>query len=184
MPAGHATSALSLHAGKDSLLCYTPAPSILQAGSALRSSTTITCESSATVIYRDVVSLGRLASGERLAFREFANELLVKDAAGGVLYQERFTLRDDDRAGLERALGGYSVIGTLLVVGTFSPSLVRDVQSRLREVEDSYAGASALPSNGGCVVKVLANRADVAVAALQAAESYLPSARSGSADRR
>jgi urease accessory protein len=165
MPGGHAESFLSIDLAAGSYLAYTPAPVILQAGADLVQATRILVAEEATLVYSEVVVLGRLASGERCAFGRFASELSVSRAGcEGPGYLERFTLRPAWDS-IDGVLGGYGVVGTVLVIGPGVQSSY--AQETLDALDGCYAGASELPC-GGLIVRVLADRSDAALQAVEA----------------
>ncbi len=125
---------------------------ILQGDADLEQRTDLVIAADAQVAYREVVAFGRVASGERLAFRRYRNHLTVSGPEGVPRYDEHCDLQPGiDRASIEVALGGYAVLGTLILTGVHAPPT-------LPESGDTYAGASALPNEAGWLVRVLGPR--------------------------
>lgn len=175
MPDGEAESSLTIEAAAGSLVVYGPAPVILQAGADFRQSARICAAPGATVVFSEIVAFGRLASGERMAFRRFQNELTFMSAGDATpAYVERFTLSPaDDAEAIDAALGGYGALGTLVYLGTDDDALAGYVRSSLPEMPGAYAGATALPSHRGVIVKVLASRPQAGFELLKAAEAAI-----------
>lgn len=168
MPDGCAASEVTLDVATGSLLCYSPPPVILQAGSDFSQSVAVRVAAGGAAIVSDIVVPGRLASGERLAFRRFRSNLRLAMTGGADLYAEEFTL--DDRAPADASLGGYSVFGVLLATGFDAKAAATDLRPRLASLRDCYSGVSALGSNV-LVTKVLSRDASAASNAIAIAEA-------------
>ena len=97
-----ASQAIRIHVESDGLLEYLPDPIILYADSDFRQEVDITLDAGARMIYQEIVMPGRIARGERLAFRRFSARLTARDAEGVLLHENAVLSRGD---GLD-ALGG------------------------------------------------------------------------------
>jgi urease accessory protein len=172
---GRAEMRLSVRAEEGSCIIYDPAPVILQAGSDIHQATRIVAEPGATAVVSDVVVFGRLARGERFAFRRFSSDLSIRRCAEAPPYHsKRFVLTPDhDRAGIEAAMGDHGVLGTLIAAAPGAARNLDRIRSRLSTSDHYYAGASVLPGDEGVIVQVLASRPDAALQALLAAESAI-----------
>ena len=156
MPECTAKSRVLLEALPVSRLAYLPQPTILQAGSDLCQETALVVHEGGQVIFCDVVTLGRLASGERLAFRRFQSRLRVRRSCDdALLYRECFTLEPDEiRYCIEAAIGGYGVMITIVATGVAeSPA---SLVGLLPAGPECWAGVDALPGGGGFIVRALA----------------------------
>lgn len=173
MPGGRAESHLSLNAGEGSCIVYDPAPLILQAGSDLHQTTRIVAAPGATAAVSDIVVFGRLARGERFAFRRFSNELSISRSADlAPFFRKRFVLAPaENGAAIEAAMGGYGVLGTLIAINPGALQTLDDVRARLVMTDGCYGGAGVLPGDEGVIVQVLASRPDAARSALRMAET-------------
>jgi len=174
MPHGHAESHLTIEAGERSVVSYAPAPTILQAGCDYRQTTAVTIAAGAVALVREVVSFGRLASGERLAFRRFRSGVsITRVGASSPAYIERYTLAPADAGPqIDYALRGSGVLGTLIAAGVDAAGLIGPLRTRFDKL-GCQAGITALPHGAGLVLKVLAERADFSLGALHAAESAI-----------
>lgn len=170
MPAGQGESRLTIEAAGGSEIVYLPAQVILQAGADFRQAVRIDVGRGARVIFGEVVALGRLASGERLAFRNFSSELAIAREGGAPGYFERYSLTPGEDARLDDALAGFGVMGTLVAVGVSADiGGLRQVIGRA----NAWAGISRLRWEDAVVVKVLADRMDAASAVLDTAGRQL-----------
>jgi len=129
-------------------LVWGPHATILQAGANLIQRTSVVVHEGASLIAAEVLSFGRLASGERLTFSSYESEVTVESAERGLQYEERYLLQPD--GALEAALGGH---GALVCVYALGYDAVPELLSACPGA--SYAGSSALPNGAGFVVKAL-----------------------------
>jgi urease accessory protein UreH len=103
----------------------------------------------ASLLLAEVLSFGRTAGGERLRFDTYDYELVVQDANGAPLYEERFVLQPNES--LEASIVGYGALACVYALGADAPEL-----EALREASSaSYGGASLLPNGAGVVLKAL-----------------------------
>jgi urease accessory protein len=157
MPAGSALSRLTLEALPGSDLRYLPQPAILQCDSDYAQHTEIVAHEDARVAFADTVVLGRLAAGERLAFRRFSSRLRIRGrAVDRPFYEGRYTL-EPTAAGcdLEAALAAYGVLITVIVLGRDAEPLL-DLAPDLPSGEACYAGIDRLPGDRGVILRALA----------------------------
>ena len=107
MPSGHASLEVNLLAEPGSTLVWGPHATILQSDSDLRQGLDVSLASGARVLLAEVLVLGRVARGERCAFRRFESELTVSDGCR-MLYEERYVLTPGKP--LSEALAGYGAV--------------------------------------------------------------------------
>lgn len=127
---------------------------ILQAHAQLRQEATLVVPPGAALAYRETVVFGRLASGEYLDATRYAGALRLGPSDEVPCFEERCDLYPAiDRALIHAALGGYGVLGTLLLAGLPAPEMVP-------EVTGTYAGLSTLPNGAGTLLRVLGRRVE------------------------
>jgi urease accessory protein len=130
-------------------LVYGPHALILQEDASLQARTVATVHAGASLVLAEVLSFGRTAGGERLRFHTYDYELVVQDADGAELYEERYVLQPD--VSLEASIAGYGALVCVHALGEDASAL-----DALREAcGASYGGASLLPNTAGVVVKAL-----------------------------
>ena len=149
----------SLALGTGAYLEYVPDPFIPYAGSRFRARTACVVPDDATLILAEIVTAGREAHGERHAFESFESRLLISRPGGPLVAADAVMLDRRETIAAPGRLGGYAVVGTLVVVHPgFEPELVRpalaDMPGRL-----ALAGASSLPGDAGAWLRVLAGSA-------------------------
>jgi urease accessory protein len=149
----------SLRVAEDATLEYLPQHLIPHAGAALEQSLHVHLGPGSRLILYDGFALGRVARGERWAFRSLASELRV-DAGDRPLYWERLRLTPGGAAGLAGLGGaeGCAYLGTLLLCSPGRADwsgVLGPIGDLLAERNDVQGGASLL-ARDGCVVRFLA----------------------------
>jgi urease accessory protein len=182
MPSGHAEQRLGLTVDKGGVLEYVAHAAIPFRWASLEQHVDMIVPAGGTALFADVLSLGRVESGERLAFRSVAMHLSVRRPAGNELYIESYRLQPTsgyiDAPGI---LGedDAAAIGTLiLVTDRLLPEQLCDAVQRGAH-NGVQTGVAALPGGGGIVVKTIASSAARAEAVLRdAMESMTECAQS------
>jgi urease accessory protein len=155
--------------GPGAYLEYLPDPYIPYAGSRFRARTECLVAEDATLILSEIVTAGREAHGERHRFESFASRLLISRLGGELVAADAVMLDRRETIAAPGRLGGYTVVGTLVVVHPgFAPETLRpalaDIPGR-----PALAGASSLPGDAGAWLRVLAGSAADAADVLGAA---------------
>ncbi len=165
MPEDCAEQVTSITVRRGAFFEYVPDAAILFADADYHQRTEVTLESGALALLYDIVMPGRLARGERLQFRRFANRTRVSDERGLLV----FDAADIQPAQLDLdALGrleGYpcwgsaTLVGDLTAWGLDAAALVTETASALSQLpkRDGIGGASVLARNG-LTVRVLSQR--------------------------
>jgi urease accessory protein len=159
MPRGQAEQTLTLMVQEAGLLEYLPRSLIPFRSSSLQQRVTIRVSDGGTIIYGDVLSLGRVHSGERLAFRSLSLNLSAGRPSGTELYIEAYRLDSQDGSlDMTGIIGGdaMAAVGTLIVVTNQAEP--DDLAVSLRDHvahHTAHIGVAALPGGGGVVLKAL-----------------------------
>jgi urease accessory protein len=186
MPLGSAHQETCLDVSEGAWLEYLPDPVIPFSGSRFSQETSITISPKATLIYGEIVTQGRTARGESLAYTRLDSHLTVRMPDGLPIYHQSFSLVPRSRSPIGRGilgiagltgsdgplgLLGATVMGTLLVVSEgVDPNLFRVwLLGLLVEWGKVAAGVSLLPGGGGIGIKVLAEEVQLAKAVLHRA---------------
>lgn len=161
-PAAPASVSTRIEALPGARIVWGPHAAILQAGASLAQRTNVTLHEGASVVCAEVLSFGRVASGERLRFESNESELVVASADKGPLYEERYVLQPDDA--LAASLAGYGALVCVYLLGA-SAMLPEDIDEAMSRC---YAGSSALPNGAGFVVKALVGSVSAGLALCEA----------------
>jgi len=163
MLTGVATQRIGLLVEEDAALEWLPDPTIPFRGARFTSGTQIVVAPGGMLIYGDILTPGRVASGERLAYTRLTTRLTVKRPAGEPLYREATSSVPARRPPLGRGLLGEraATSGTLLIVSDISPKVLCEtiraaLVEEVGEQSGVLAGVSILPGGGGVCVKALA----------------------------
>lgn len=160
MEKGHAVRNTSIHVGKDSLLAYRPLPTIPFAESAFDSRTQISLEDdSSSLIYQEILSCGRVARGERFAFRHY-HSLVETCQEGHLIYREncRFSPASTpvDSMGL---FEGRSHLASILFFHVDMKEWQMEEIRRMIDAREDLCGGLTVTGAGDIVVRVLGNQA-------------------------
>jgi urease accessory protein len=143
---GAASREIVLSVGAGALLIYSPLPTIPFAGSDFTSATRVHLQdSSARLVYGDVLACGRAFSGERFRYRAYRNGVYVtcggSGAAAGLLYADNacFIPSEADMEGLT-LFEGYSHLSNLLLFNVAATS---------EQCDEIRAALSEFPGIGG-----------------------------------
>ena len=178
-----ASTRLRLEAEPGSSLYFVPKPTILHAAAKLDQSIELICHPGAALFFTEILVLGRLAMGERLAFERFQSQLQLRRPNGTVLFEERYTLEPQvDSHALEVAINGAGAITPIVLTGVRDLSATRErIAARLDALPDCSAGADELPDGAGLIVRGLAADARAAVGLIRASGPQLSGTKTSSA---
>ena len=181
MPSGLAEQSVALNIAGGGYLEYLPDPLIPFRNASLKQQVSITLETGAALIYGDVITPGRVASGEAFRYRRISNRLAVHRQHEHPAYVEAFDIAPTNCDPISMAVLGLPAaseagspnghtLASVLVLCDADPagcvlSLLRDALPACLMVQ---AGASILPDGNGVGVKIVgADRS-----AVQAAATY------------
>jgi urease accessory protein len=146
----------TLHAG--AVLTYLPEQTIPFANAAFQQHMTIRLGPGACVFLGDIIAPGRLARGERFAYREYCTSLHIENAQGRMILLERMRLQPQyqslDGLGL---LEGYTYLGTFYALheGALLPATLADHLHDLLTCQRRLIGSATLLEHGGLAVRLL-----------------------------
>ncbi len=120
MPDDCAEQTIRIEIERDGILEFVPDAAILFEDADFRQDIDVTLQPGALLFLHEVVLPGRVARGEHLAFRRYANRIVVRDADGLILYDAAEI--DPTRADLTATgrLEGYTCWGSAYLVGDFA----------------------------------------------------------------
>ncbi|MFI2606598.1 urease accessory protein UreD [Kitasatospora sp. NPDC018619] len=175
----YATQLVNLTAGPRAYVEYLPEPVIPFVDSRLYQRTVLTVEPDATVLAGETVLAGRLARGERNAYRVFASDLEVRRPDGGLVALDTVRLEPSRAEGGgvtgPAVLAGHDVVSSLYVLSPLAPAArIADV---LHEALAGFGGpsggllygVSVLPQDSGAWLRLLGSDTRACAAALRAA---------------
>ncbi len=171
----YATQLLHLAAGPGAYVEYLPEPVIPFVDSRLYQRTVLTVDPGATVLAGETVLAGRLARGERHAYRVFASDLEVRRPDGALVALD--TVRLEPRAGGvagPAVLAGHDVMSSLYVLSPLAPAAaiadaLHEALAGAPATGGLLHGVSVLPGDAGAWLRLLGSDTRACAAALRAA---------------
>jgi urease accessory protein len=170
---------IDLVVGQGAILEWLPEPTIPFAGSRFHQTIRVRLESQATLLLWDAIASGRMARGERWAFRSLTNDIRITTASGPSIV-ERYELASvlEGRAGEDPAVtaglaGEWDYVASLFLLGDGLPAeKVKRLADILADILASQPGqvlgGISEPAAPGLAIKLLAKSAP-ALGAMQAA---------------
>lgn len=147
-----AETTLRLTAEPGSTLAYLEAPLILQAGARLSQSVEIV-RAGGTVIYSEVVALGRLARDECGRFSRFASRLRILSPDGEPLFSQRSVLTPGATGNADLMAATGAIAGRLVVAGDVDPAMWDALCAE--RPSQVLAGWDVLPNDAGSILCVI-----------------------------
>lgn len=162
MNEGYAKRETQIRVADDSTLIYRPLPVIPFAQSDFRSRTEIhLAGAQSRMIYQEILSCGRSASGERFAYRRYDARILVR-RKGKLVYRENCRF-DPNRYEME-AVGmfeGHSHLANLLLFG-MNEAVDEEIRTCIREKienDPEICGGLSVTAYGDTVIRIFGDRA-------------------------
>nr|WP_030057250.1 MULTISPECIES: urease accessory protein UreD [Streptomyces] len=179
----YATQLLHLEAGPGAYVEYLPEPVIPFVDSRLYQRTVLTVDPGATVLAGETVLAGRLARGERNAYRVFASDLEVRRPDGELVAVDTVRLEPSGRGGGAggggvtgggvtgpAVLAGHDVMSSLYVLSPLAPAArIADALHEALADRGLLHGVSVLPQDSGAWLRLLGSDTRACAAALRAA---------------
>ncbi|MGW7447073.1 urease accessory protein UreD [Kitasatospora sp. NPDC054795] len=175
----YATQLVNLAAGPRAYVEYLPEPVIPFVDSRLYQRTVLTVDPEATVLAGETVLAGRLARGERNAYRVFASDLEVRRPDGELVALDTVRLEPSTAGGGgvtgPAVLAGHDVMSSLYVLSPLAPAgRIADVLHEAvadcgRGRAELLYGVSVLPQDSGAWLRLLGSDTRAVAAALRAA---------------
>lgn len=162
MPDGCAEQHIRIDIEADAVFEFIPDATILFADSDFSQHIDVTLQPGALLFLHEIVMPGRLARGERMLFRRYANRLVVRDAEGLILYDAATLQPSRGRLDTVGVLEGYDCWGSAYLLGDLAnygidATAFCQVQQPLFKREGALGALSPLHRNG-IGVRLLSHR--------------------------
>jgi urease accessory protein len=162
-----------LEIGEHAFLALTPDPLVLFPGAEISCATEVTLAASGCAILADGISHhdpeGLGAEGFGRAFERYSNAVVVRDAAGRVLLNDRGSITGEAMFAPSSPLGPYRAVGTVFVLGRGAERCDAGLFDQRLAAAGCVAGFSKLPNNVGIGSRVLAANGGALARGLEAA---------------
>ncbi|MFH8221178.1 urease accessory protein UreD [Streptomyces sp. NPDC018057] len=168
----HATQVVRLTAGAESYVEYLPDPLIPYRDARFYQQTLVTADPTATVLLGETVTAGRLARGERHAYRLLFSDLEITRPDGEPLVVDTVRL-DPGEAGSvtgPAVFGGHDLMATLHVLTPLAPAaeVADTLHEALRGAGPAF-GVSVLPEDCGAWARIMGSDPPAVARALRGA---------------
>ncbi|MFY4722715.1 urease accessory protein UreD [Streptomyces sp. LaBMicrA B280] len=154
----HATQVFNLTAGEGSYVEYLPDPLIPYRDARFYQRTHVSVHPTATVLLGEVIAAGRLARGERHAYRMLFSDLEITRDDGELMAVDTVRLDPGEPGSVTgpAVFAGYDLMATLYVVSPLAPAT--EIADALHEALSATGldfGVSALPDDCGAWARIL-----------------------------
>jgi urease accessory protein len=114
-----------------------------------------------TLLYSEIITPGRVASGEHFDYDICYMKAIAKDQSGGLKFTDVAMLEPKKRdMKMFGVLSNHDVVGNMYIITKTKPQEINtSVNTALKAISNVYAGATILPSNSGVGIRMLANTA-------------------------
>lgn len=162
MEKNYATQIINIDVGEDCYFEYIPDQVIPYRDSRFYQEANLSVHDSATLLYSEIITPGRVASGEHFDYDICYMKATAKDHNGRLKFTDVAMLEPKKRdMNVFGVLSNHDVVANMYII-TKNKKLQEiniGVNAALKAVPKVYAGASILPSNCGVGIRILGNNA-------------------------
>lgn len=157
MDDGYASQYINIHNQKGSYLEFIPHQVIPFKSSRFYQEVNLEVEDNAILIYSEIISAGRIASGEKFDF----DLCFLRTSAhrnGKMLFTDVMCLNQKDKLNLESVFGGKTVFSTVYIIGnSIQIESIVDKINLATKTDSLLASCSSLPCDSGIIVRILSD---------------------------
>ena len=157
MDGGYASQYINIHNQEGSYLEFIPHQIIPYKSSRFYQEVNLEVADSAILIYSEIISAGRIASGEKFDF----DLCFLRTSArrnGKMLFTDVMSLNQKDKSNLESVFGGKTIFSTVYIIGnSIQIESIVDKINLATKNDSLLASYSSLPYDSGIIVRMLAN---------------------------
>lgn len=172
MAQGEAVKNVRITVEEGAVLRYLPLPTIPFEKSSYHSITNVDIKKGGSLVYRDILSCGRLGSGEKFAFSKYHSELNLFSGGRRVLRENTLLKPGDDSLTGLGYYEGYTHQATLCFFGDVRPDEDK-AAACLEKFSDLEFGITNTLL-GGVAIRMLGREAEQLERACKAAEALVP----------
>ena len=162
MEKNYATQIINIDVGEDCYFEYIPDQVIPYRDSRFYQEANLTVHDSATLLYSEIITPGRVASGEHFDYDICYMKASAKDHNGSLKFTDVAMLEPKKRdMNVFGVLSNHDVVANMYII-TKNKKLQEinmGVNAALKAIPKVYAGASILPGNCGVGIRILGNNA-------------------------
>jgi urease accessory protein len=162
MERNYATQIINIDVGEDCYFEYIPDQVIPYRDSRFYQEANLTVHDTATLLYSEIITPGRVASGEHFGYDICYMKATAKDHSGSLKFTDVAMLEPKKRdMKVFGVLSNHDVVGNMYIITKNEKlqELNTSVNATLKTIPKLYAGASVLPGNCGVGIRILGNTA-------------------------
>jgi urease accessory protein len=161
MEKNYATQIVNIDVGEDCYFEYIPDQVIPFRDSRFYQEANLRIHDNATLLYSEIITPGRVASGEHFDYDICYMKVIAKDHGGGLKFTDVAMLEPKKRdMKLFGVLSNHDVVGNMYIITKNKLQEINNsVNGALKDIPNIYAGATILPSNSGIGIRMLGNTA-------------------------
>jgi urease accessory protein len=161
MEGNYATQVINIDVGEDCYFEYIPDQVIPYRDSRFYQEANLHVHDNATLLYSEMITPGRVASGEHFDYDICYMKATAKDHSGGLKFTDVAMLEPKKRdMKMFGVLSNHDVVGNMYIITKNKLQEINtSVNTALRAIPKIYAGATILPSNSGVGIRMLGNTA-------------------------
>ena len=161
MEGNYATQVINIDVGEDCYFEYIPDQVIPYRDSRFYQEANLRVDDNATLLYSEIITPGRVASGEHFDYDICYMKATAKDHSGGLKFTDVAMLEPKKRdMKVFGVLSNHDVVGNMYIITKNKLQEINiGVNIALKAIPNVYAGATILPSNSGVGIRMLANTA-------------------------
>jgi len=157
MDSGYASQYINIHNQEGSYLEFIPHQIIPFKSSRFYQEVNLEVADNAILIYSEIISAGRIASGEKFDF----DLCFLRTSArrnGRLLFTDVMSLNQKDKSNLESVFGGKTIFSTVYIIGnSIQIESIVDKINLATKNDSLLASCSSLPYDSGIIVRILAD---------------------------
>jgi urease accessory protein len=161
MERNYATQIINIDVGEDCYFEYIPDQVIPYRDSRLYQEANLRVHDNATLLYSEIITPGRVASGEHFDYDICYMKAIAKDHGGGLKFTDVAMLEPKKRdMKVFGVLSNHDVVGNMYIITRNKLQEINtSINAALKAIPKVYAGATILPSNSGVGIRILGNTA-------------------------
>src|SRR5215207_1400604 len=161
MEGNYATQVVNIDVGEDCYFEYIPDQVIPYRDSRFYQEANLRVHNNATLLYSEIITPGRVASGEHFDYDICYMKAIAMDHGGGLKFTDVAMLEPKKRdMKLFGVLSNHDVIGNMYIITKNKLQEINiSINTALKDIPNIYAGATVLPSNSGIGIRMLGNTA-------------------------
>src|SRR5579864_7096901 len=175
MDGGYASQYISIHNQEGSYLEFIPHQIIPFKSSRFYQEVNLEVADNAILIYSEIISAGRIASGEKFDF----DLCFLRTSAhrnGKMLFTDVMSLNQKDKSNLESVFGGKTMFSTVYIIGnSIQIENIVDKINLATKNDSLLASCSSLPYDSGIIVRMLADSISEIISLTESISSILRS---------